>query len=221
MSIQTFGDVGRDGYLFNNASSAVGGDPLVAIFPGADKFSLIGFQFNAKSAALVRTPLVTATDAVVASTHTWTFANGAFTAADVGGTITVAGATNVANNGTFTITSVTNATTIVTSGSQTNETFTAGGPTVTLSVSSAALTGSFTVDESLDYSDGGLNKIATAGNWADITGLLLPTTGAVALGSSAIYRELHLFAGHAIRVTFTPTAGAGAVSALFFAKTTG
>lgn len=54
-------------------------------------------------------------DAVVAGTKTVTLANGAFTAADKGGTLTVAGTTGGTNDGAYTITTVTNATTIVTS----------------------------------------------------------------------------------------------------------
>lgn len=66
---------------------------------------------------------VTATDNVVAGTHTWVFANGAFSAGDVGGALTMSGATNPNNNATVSIVSVTNPTTIVTGGTQTNETF--------------------------------------------------------------------------------------------------
>jgi hypothetical protein len=66
---------------------------------------------------------VTAADAVVAASHTWTFANGNFTVRDIGGTFAMSGATNANNNGVRIITAVTGPTTIVTDGTQTNETF--------------------------------------------------------------------------------------------------
>lgn len=64
-------------------------------------------------------------DAVVASTKTFTIGNGAFTAADVGGTFNVFGSAQ-GNDGTYTIATVTSATVIVVVETVTgNETFTA------------------------------------------------------------------------------------------------
>lgn len=62
-----------------------------------------------------------ASDAVVGSTRTWTIGNGAFTAADVGATISVSG--SASNDGQWTIQSVTSATVVVTTESPTDETF--------------------------------------------------------------------------------------------------
>jgi hypothetical protein len=67
------------------------------------------------------------TDAVVASTKTWTLANGAFTASDVGAAFVVTNST--ADNGTYTIASVTSSTVVVVNETvPANETF---GATVT------------------------------------------------------------------------------------------
>jgi hypothetical protein len=78
--------------------------------------------------SLVRTITHNAADAVVVATKTWSFVNGAFTAADVGRRLVVAGTTAGSNNGTFVIASVTNATTIVTATAPggSNETFGVG-----------------------------------------------------------------------------------------------
>ena len=55
-----------------------------------------------------------AADAVVAATNTWSFINGAFTAADVGRLLFVANAANAGNNGAFTIVEILSATSIKT-----------------------------------------------------------------------------------------------------------
>lgn len=66
-------------------------------------------------------------DSVVAGTKTWIFASGAFSGPDVGKKLIVAGASNSGNNATFTIASVTNGTTIVTTESPAaDETFGGG-----------------------------------------------------------------------------------------------
>lgn len=80
---------------------------------------------------LIRTIAHNAADAVVGATKTWSFVNGAFAASDVGGDLIVGSTSNAANTGIFPIVSVTNATTVVTTGSPTNETF---GATVTAEV---------------------------------------------------------------------------------------
>jgi hypothetical protein len=80
-----------------------------------------------------RTIVVTDEDTVDVSEETWTFANGNFTAADVGGSFTIEGTTGGLNDGTFEIASVTDATTVVsveTPGGS-DETF-AGTETLTL-----------------------------------------------------------------------------------------
>jgi len=75
--------------------------------------------------ALARNVAAIGTDNVVGSTRTWTIAGGNFSAADIGGSILVSGAANPGNNGGFTIASVTNPTTIVTTGgTNVDETFT-------------------------------------------------------------------------------------------------
>ena len=99
------------------------------VFPAYD---YDGVSFQLLNENVIRQVTVSGTDAVVAASHTWTFANAAFTSFDSGGFITVAGATNGNNNNTFLINSVTNGTTVVTNGVQTNETFSNGTTKLTV-----------------------------------------------------------------------------------------
>lgn len=186
--------------------------PVSAILPLME-FDNVSFQL--KTLNVTRTITINAADHVVASTHTWTFANGAFTAADVGGTLTVAGATNANNNATVTIASVTNSTTIVTGGTQTNETFNNG--TTTASVTDVPLAGAWTfqADDLYEVSTAD-NSIPNAGTWPDCTGLF--TTVAAITTTSDKYSQSVGLAARAVRATFTPTSGAGFVTIIAFAK---
>lgn len=85
-----------------------------------------------KLLALARAITVLNTDAVVAATRTWTFANGDFTAYEAGNTFAIDGTDN-GNDGTYTIESRTSPTTVVTVESPAaDETFD-GTETLTLS----------------------------------------------------------------------------------------
>lgn len=148
--------------LVSNAVGAVG-------LPAVGCSNLDGISFELTTAAGLRTIVVTAADNVVAGSHTWTFANGAFTADDVGGTLTVSGATNANNNATVTIASVTNATTIVTGGTQTNETFTTPTNLTVTSTGATITAGVWTIEGSNTYAQGESNAPDAAGNWFDIT----------------------------------------------------
>lgn len=76
---------------------------------------------------LDRTPAHNAADAVVAATKTWSFVNGAFTAADIGKILFMAGCATAGNNGAWLIASVVNATDITTVEAPAgNETFGGG-----------------------------------------------------------------------------------------------
>ncbi len=79
-----------------------------------------------------RAVTVTGTDHVVASSKTWTFANGAFTALDIDRDLVLSGVTNA---GTFRITRVPSSTTVITSGSPVNETFNTGSPVLAVNSS--------------------------------------------------------------------------------------
>lgn len=153
----------QDGAIL--VSNALGAQAL----PALNIADMDGVSFELTTAAGRRTIVVTATDNVTASTHTWVFANGAFTADDVGGTLTVAGATNANNNASVTIASVTNATTIVTGGTQTNETFTTPTNLMVTSAGATITAGAWTIEGSNSYSQSEPNAPDAAGTWFDIT----------------------------------------------------
>lgn len=125
-------------------------------------------SFELTTAAGTRSIPVIATDNVVGATKVWTFAGGAFTADDVGGTITVAGATNGANNGTFTITAQ-GGTTVTTGGAPVNETFTTPTNLIVTSTGLTITAGTWTIEGSNSYSQAEPNAPDAAGTWSDIT----------------------------------------------------
>jgi hypothetical protein len=189
-------------------------------------FDNIGFQVKWTVEA-GRSIAHQAGDAVVASTHTFTFANGAFTAADVGATLTVAGAANSNNNAAVVIATVTNATTIVTNGTQTDETFGVG---VTATLVRAKPTGTFTVQTSEDGATnnqagaqqtidvGTTGRIALSGVLGAVT--LVPSTAGTspaANESSTIIRCNQVEAPY-IRLTYAATTGGGKLQSGFAAK---
>lgn len=158
---------------------------------------------------------IDATDHVVSGTHTWTFANGGFSAEDVGGTITVTGATNAANNNTFTIASVTNATTIVTGGSQTTETFNNGTVAVVLTKPVGA--GTWKVEVSNDYSpETGLSP-SNAGHWTDVTSEFSPSIDAVTAPSNQFAQAAPIVSA-GMRVTLTMSSGFALATVIANAK---
>lgn len=183
---------------------------------GPTMYNLDSIAFQALTSAYQRTITVDPADHVVASSHTWTFANGAFTAADVGATLTVAGATNSNNNATVTIASVTNATTIVTGGTQTNETFSNGTTTAVLNggvVMSYTYSAIAVSNNYVSAKLPGLNQLPYAGDWADVTAKFantgspfFPALAAVTTLSTNWY-QMNPFTGRVVRWTITPSAG--------------
>lgn len=163
-------------------------------------FSLIGA--TAKwAASAARVIAHDATDAVVASTGTWHFANGNFTAADKGGVFTVAGASNSGNNGAKTILTVVDATHVTTATtSLVNETF-GGGVTVSLQQANPKGTFGFEVsdDGELRNSPAAPQPTLNTGNPALTVTFTGPNTDA-----SSSKCEITAFPHHWGRFTYTP-----------------
>lgn len=88
---------------------------------------------------IIRTITHQAGDNVDGGTRTWTFANGAFTQADVGRELIVAGAANSGNNATHLIQTVSSATVVITTSATAPVTETFGGG-VTANITQATLT---------------------------------------------------------------------------------
>jgi hypothetical protein len=202
---------GKDAVIMNSVIS--GTTPIVSSIQDIMEIDIIGLQLIVENP--VRVIAIKDTDHVVASTHTWTFANGAFTSADVGASLKVSGATNSNNNATVTISSVTNSTTIVTNGTQTDETFT-DAVTVVITPVVATGVGTWKVEISCDYEDSGvpaLNQVQNAltAHWTDITSAFSPTIlspdGSTAANANQFVQAT--ISARKIRFTFTPSAGAG------------
>ena len=161
-----------------------------------------------------------ASDAVVASSKTWTLSEFDFTGLG-GATIRVSGATNAGNNGDFVISSVSSAHVIVTTTATglVNETFTAALRVSVLHTEDPPA-GDWKVEVSNDFvpnCNGTVyGQISNTGTWSDITAELTPGLSAVTTAGSQ-YAQLDITA-RAIRYTFTPTGGQGAVKVLRFAK---
>lgn len=164
---------GQNSIGFNQVGADQAGAILVTngtpgSLPSVNVHDMDGISFELTTAAGTRTITVIATDAVVGGTKIWTFANGAFTADDVGGTITVAGATNGANNGTFTISAQT-PTTVTTGGAPVNETFTTPTNLIVTSTGAAITAGVWTIQGSNTFASSELNQVDAPGTWSDIT----------------------------------------------------
>ncbi len=155
-----------------------------------------------------------ADDSVVALTGNWRFDNGAFTADDVGGTITVTGASNAGNNGTFTILTVPSATHITTSTSGlVNETF---GVDVEAVITRELLEGSWAVEISNDYTPDSFSgdfgqDPDDPGHWTDITDLFSPSIADVDSAVATSYSQYvqATICVRAIKFSFAATSGFG------------
>jgi hypothetical protein len=158
-----------------------------------------------------------AADAVVASTGTWHFVNGAFTAADKGGTFTVAGASNSGNNGAKIILTVVDGTHVTTATtSLVDETFGGG---VTVSLQDLDAKGTFGLEVSDDGEQAGSNPVAPTLHVGAIAKTVTFSASPNADASAGIMSTAD-FGHHWARLTYTPdatTPGAG----LLYAAATG
>lgn len=219
----TVGELMNEGLLFDK-DIADGDDPIVIVSPTL--FHLDGLSFQLATGDLSRTIVVAEGDSVDESSKTWIFANGGFTAADVGATFTVTGATDPDNNGDFTVASVTNGTTVVSSESPGGDE-TLDPEAVTVTITDVTLGATFTVEVSNDFVRAtlpGLSQIPFDGTWADVTSKFantgspfFPSIAAIAAPGGPWYQMYPLMA-RAVRWTITPTAGAGHLKFWFAAK---
>lgn len=162
------------------------------------------------------------TDAVVSSTKVFTFTNYTFTA-KVGAKITISGAANAGNNGTFLISAVSGHTaTTSTASGLVNETFDNSViVTVTRSEAASTPTGAWTVTASNNYAPpliSTLGQAPTPGTFSDITSLFnSPAAIAAVTTASSQFVQARVDA-RTIQVTFTPTGGLGSARCYRFAK---
>jgi hypothetical protein len=222
----TVGSLFEENYLKKNFPST-GTTAITIVSPPLDDIDGISFQIV--TGDYVQPLIVTAADTVgiVTVVTTYTFANGAFVAAMVGGTITISGAVAAGNNGTFTIAGVTSATVItVTTSTQVAATF-AGTENVTVTLTSDPIQAAFTVEISDNYSRGGISgmgQVANTGDWGAVTSKFANTGSpffpaiAAITADGAPYYQMTPLVGRFVRWVITPTDGTGNLSFLYSAK---
>jgi hypothetical protein len=184
-----------------------------------DQFDNIGFHLVWDDEGTSRSITHDADDAVVAGTGVWRFDNGAFTAADLGGTLTKALSTNAGNNGNFTILEVVDATHVRTATTGlVNETF---GSDDTQSVQQSAPVGAFSVEVTQDGFDDRTNP-APNGHLEPIP-LSLPEDWAdfypgAAADDGKFKMSLNQLDDKWIRLVYEPVSGGGKLRVGFGAK---
>lgn len=89
-------------------------------------------------------------------------------------------------------------------------------------VTTLTVAGAWKVEASNDFSgqSGLQNRQSNAGTWGDVSSLCQPALAPVVSGGSKQAVQIAPFGWGAVRVTFTPTSGSGAVSAYRVAKGT-
>jgi hypothetical protein len=228
MKKNTFGDMGESFALLNSrvVDAGISTDTVWSIPIPIEHMDGVSAQLISGGA---RDLTIYAADHVVKATKTWTFNGGNFTAADVGGTFTIAGTTGAANDGTYTIESVTDQRTVVSVEAVpgANETF--DPLTVTVSLIQNSPQGTWTFRISNSYSQGTSTKIKNDGNpWTPMLASdFSPSIAAVTEQFVANTRnsanqpvQCAPFLFRAFQVGFTPAVagGAGPVSAYVFNK---
>lgn len=210
--INTVGGYFREHILLDgNESPITGTDPVVVYGPNMDNLDGVSLQIAAEQTRSFM--VIPGSDHVVSSTKTWTFADGNFGSGDVGGTFTIAG--SVADDGTYTINSVTNATTVVsTEAVASNETF---SKDVTVSITDPDLAATVGVEVSNDFvasKEPSLNQPPNPGHWTDISDAFSPAIGDIS-GEGSQFNQASPLVAKRLRVTITPSEGAAAVWVLF------
>ncbi len=98
----------------------LGTPPVLYVYPPEESAGTYRLKYTPDAPfladAAITLDLTSGLNAVDGTTNTWTFANASFTAADVGKTLTITGATNPLDNGDFVISSIVSGTDVITAG---------------------------------------------------------------------------------------------------------
>lgn len=221
MKSVTVGDLGRQCRLIDAVLVDASSPDVEATFTNEHPDG-IGLQLVSGGSRFID---VLALDSVVASSHTWTFKGGHFTANDVGGTLTVAGAAQANNNAIVTIASVTSANIIVTGGTQTNETFVPSA-NLTAEVIQASPAGEWEFSISNTFCKGtGSEHPCDGSPWTPISDQFSPAIEDVSeqyvpdtANSANQYVQAYPLVARAGKIKFHRTGGAGPVSVFRFQK---
>lgn len=205
-----YGD-GDDYIAIPAASQTIDGTTAI-VSKVIDIRDLDSVSFQLISADLVETVTVEEDDSVDASDTEFTFAGFDFTGLE-DATVTIAGATNPGNNGTFIITTGADGSFVAAAAvGLVDETFDPDTVTVTLTHAEDPAQGAWTFEVSNNFAPGGIaayGQVATVGDWSPVTTLFSPS--AVTAPSSQ-FKQANV-RGRALRATFTPTDGLGTVRA--------
>jgi hypothetical protein len=205
--------VGEDCYFLKTTDALVGDDSeeATSIVGAMKENDVAGLQLVVDD--LLEDVVVEATDDVVALTGVWTFDNFDFTDL-AGGFITVSGATESGNNGTFEIISGTDGTVTTDNTGLANETF--DPDEVTVTVTYPQLEGSWTIEMSNDWTPNAIvgsydQNANNEGHWTTINGRFSPTIVAVSSATATSYDQyvMGTICARALRFTFVSTAGFG------------
>jgi hypothetical protein len=85
-------------------------------------------------------------------------------------------------------------------------------------ITTGTVAGTWIVEASNNYIVQGYDAVSATGTWDDVTSLLNATPTVAAGSPTDQYRQIAAYAGRAIRVTFTPSSGAGNVQCFMTAK---
>lgn len=209
------------GYSFSKPKYIVAGDMGAAVNgPWLNLSGATILTFTVKWASpAARVIVVTDTDEVVAGTSTWTFANGGFTAADVGASFTITGTAGATNDGTYTIDSVTDDETVVSvEAPGGNETF-AG--TESLSLQQLDATGAFGAQGSNDgpVMDASTRQEEPSGRVGPVTITVTVDPADPAEDEGVAEVKVTPPVGYKwVRLTYAPTTGGGILDAAAMAK---
>jgi len=209
------------------ANGFTGGDDTVYSAP-VDVRNYDGFSLQLIADYFTAPIELTGPGSVDAATSTFTLPGNDFTGLE-GSTITVSGAANDENNGSFLVDSVLDDTlTIAGHHTFVDETF---GPDVALSLSmtQAPPTGTWKIEGSNDFATqtsqspaqgGAYGSPGNLGHWSDITALFNKPAAVASVSdatSQIVQPDGHCSVRH-IRVSFTPSGGMGSPSAYLYAK---
>lgn len=225
MKANTWGDLARSGRLFDSLVVDFADIALVpfveAIIPN-EQMDGICFQLISGGQ---RELTILDGDEVVESTSTWTFKAGNFTEADEGGTFVVLGS-DEGNDATYTIDTVVNAFTI-TSVEAPNDDEEFDPDSVTVSVIQNSPLGDWEFFVSNTYCAGNGSDTPNDGKpWTPITSQFQnPAVAPVAEqyvedeeNSANQYIQGSPLTARSVKIRFTPSAGAGPISAFGFSK---
>lgn len=220
MKVNEVGAVFKENVVCESQTLDATGGAVTLTDPGRTIRSLDGVSYCVFVENVTADVTLSASDGVVALSKTFTITEFDFTGM-VGATITISGAAQSGNNGTFVISTVSSAHVIIctTASGLADETFSADVSLV-VERTDAPLQATVTVEVSNNFvaaEQAAFGQQASPGNWTDVTAAFTPTPGAIDGPYDWYFQYAPLMAG-AVRIGIAATDGMGVVSIYFGAK---